>query len=159
VELLNRYRCSLSGGRDPADDPLRIACRHGDAGIVRILLSGGAAVNGVDISGKTALHLAATAKPSSGKEQGCQMAYFLTKYTNLGKFSGALHWKMLVNFYCHLVYFVAIWYILRPFVISMVIFSRFGILYKEKSGNPTAFGVLIIRIKKNIMGPKSLYAK
>jgi ankyrin repeat protein len=55
-------------GRDPADNPLLIACRHGDADIVRILLSGGAAVHGVDISGKTALHLASSAKPSRGKE-------------------------------------------------------------------------------------------
>jgi hypothetical protein len=42
-------------------------------------------------------------------------------------------------FYGRLVYFVAIWYILWPFDIFygyLVYFSRFGILYHEKSGNP-----------------------
>jgi hypothetical protein len=41
---------------------------------------------------------------------------------------------------CHLVYFVAIWYILWPFSIFyfyLVHFSRFGMLYQEKSGNPS----------------------
>jgi hypothetical protein len=36
-------------------------------------------------------------------------------------------------FYDHLVYFVTIWSILRPFGIF---FPRFGILHQEKSGNP-----------------------
>jgi hypothetical protein len=46
----------------------------------------------------------------------------------------------------HLVYFVAIWYILRPygifcghlvyFMVIWHIFPRFGMLYQEKSGNP-----------------------
>jgi hypothetical protein len=44
----------------------------------------------------------------------------------LGKFGWDLQWKVLVYFYGHLVYFVAIWYI----------FYRFGMLYQEKSGNP-----------------------
>jgi hypothetical protein len=38
-----------------------------------------------------------------------------------------------------LVYFIAIWYILFPFVLfyeHLVDFSRFGMLYQEKSGNP-----------------------
>jgi hypothetical protein len=42
-------------------------------------------------------------------------------------------------FYSPLVYFTAIWYILWPFGIiygNLVYFSRFGMLYKEKSGNP-----------------------
>jgi hypothetical protein len=42
-------------------------------------------------------------------------------------------------FYGHLAYFTAIWYILWPFGIfygHLVYFSRFGMLYKEKSGNP-----------------------
>jgi hypothetical protein len=46
-------------------------------------------------------------------------------------------WSVLLPFgifYCHLVYFVAIWYILWSF--GVPIFSRFGMLRKEKSGNP-----------------------
>jgi hypothetical protein len=48
-------------------------------------------------------------------------------------------------FYCHLVYFMAIWYILWPFVFYdhlvyfprfWYIFLRFGIFHREKSGNP-----------------------
>jgi hypothetical protein len=42
------------------------------------------------------------------KRQGCQMAYFKTKNSNLGKFWRVLQWKLLV-------YFVAIWSILRSF--------------------------------------------
>jgi hypothetical protein len=36
-------------------------------------------------------------------------------------------------------YFTAIWYILMPFGMfcgNLVYFSRFGMLYQEKSGNP-----------------------
>jgi hypothetical protein len=50
-----------------------------------------------------------------------------------------LPWKMLV-------YFVAIWYYLSPYgivcghwvyyMVILVYFSRFGMLYPEKSGNP-----------------------
>jgi hypothetical protein len=42
-------------------------------------------------------------------------------------------------FYGHLVYFTVFCYILRTFGIvrgNLVYFSRFGILYEEKSGNP-----------------------
>jgi hypothetical protein len=56
-------------------------------------------------------------------------------------------------FYGHLVYFTAIWYIFCPFgifcgnflyfvaiwyifIVIWYIFSRFGMLFKEKSGNP-----------------------
>jgi hypothetical protein len=66
--------------------------------------------------------------------QGCQMVYFTTKYRNLGKF-----WKMLT-------YFMAIWNILPTFwifydnfvhfVFIWYIFSRFGIMYQDLSGNP-----------------------
>jgi hypothetical protein len=69
------------------------------------------------------------------------MAYFQTKNSNLGKFWRVLQWKKLVSFmsiwsilmpfgtFCgHMLYFVIIWYI----------FSRFGMMYKEKSGNPAA---------------------
>jgi hypothetical protein len=65
---------------------------------------------------------------SSGGQQGCQMPDFQTKKSNLGKFWRVLQWKMLVYFmsilstlrpwkiFCgHLVYFVAIWYILWSF--------------------------------------------
>jgi hypothetical protein len=65
---------------------------------------------------------------------------FKPKNPNLGKFWRILHWKMLV-------YFMDTWSILRSFVICIlytfgkvsgnsVYFSRFGILYPEKSGNP-----------------------
>jgi hypothetical protein len=67
------------------------------------------------------------------------MVYFHPKSNNLGKFWKALQWKMLVFFiailstlqptgicYCHLVPFLVIWYT----------FSSFGMLYREKSGNP-----------------------
>jgi hypothetical protein len=52
-------------------------------------------------------------------DQGCQMVCFQTKNPNLGKFCRVLQLK-------NSVYFVLIWYI----------FSRFGILFQEKSGNP-----------------------
>jgi hypothetical protein len=42
--------------------------------------------------------------------------------------------------YGHLVYFTAIWYILWPlgtFHGYLIHFFRFGMLYQEKSGNPT----------------------
>jgi hypothetical protein len=67
-------------------------------------------------------------------DQGCQMVYFRTENTNLGKFWRALGWKMLV-------YFMAIWYILWSFgifynvVLKLYINHRFGILCQEKSGN------------------------
>jgi hypothetical protein len=72
-------------------------------------------------------------------DQGCQMVYFQTKNTNLGKFWRVLKLKMLVYFihigsifrpfgifYSHLVYFPSFWYIFNPF----------GMLYQEKSGDP-----------------------
>jgi hypothetical protein len=73
-------------------------------------------------------------------DQGCQMVYFQTKNPNLGKFWMALKWKRLL-------YSLAIWTILRPFITYYVcpfgklvaiwyIFQRFVILCQEKSGNP-----------------------
>jgi hypothetical protein len=41
-------------------------------------------------------------------EQGCQVAYFLTKNPKMGTFRRVLQWKILVNF-------IAILYILLPF--------------------------------------------
>jgi hypothetical protein len=71
-------------------------------------------------------------------DQGCQMVCFQTKNPNLGKIWRILQGKILAYFmtiwsnlrpleifYGHLVYFVVIWYI----------FTRFGILSQEKSGN------------------------
>jgi hypothetical protein len=71
------------------------------------------------------------------------MVYFQTKNPNLGKFWKVLQWKMLEVlraslsilrqngiFYGHLVHFVVILYI----------FPRFGILCREKSGNPGVDG-------------------
>jgi hypothetical protein len=63
-------------------------------------------------------------------------------WVNLGKFGSALKWQILV-------YFMAVWNILRPFsifygrlviyvVVIWYIFPRFGILHLEKSGNPAS---------------------
>jgi hypothetical protein len=65
------------------------------------------------------------------------MGYFRTKNPHLGKFGWAFDWKKLV-------YFMAIWNIIRPIclwpfgnlVAKCNIFPRFGILRQEKSGNP-----------------------
>jgi hypothetical protein len=58
------------------------------------------------------------------------MVIFQTKNSNVGKFWRVLQWQMLV-------YIVAICYILCPFgMILWYIFSQFGMLYQEKSGNP-----------------------
>jgi hypothetical protein len=70
--------------------------------------------------------------------QGCQMAYFQAKNSNLGKFRRVLQWKTLV-------YFRTIWSYLRPFsifcghlVYFMVIWYIFPVLVccTKKSGNP-----------------------
>jgi hypothetical protein len=73
--------------------------------------------------------------PSQGGRMGC----FQTKNTYLGKFWRVLQWKLLV-------YFMAIWSILRPFgifcgylvyfMVICYIFPRYGMRYLEKSGNP-----------------------
>jgi hypothetical protein len=66
---------------------------------------------------------------------------FSNQKYQFGKFWRVLQWKMLLNF-------MAIWYILLPFGIvcdlfgifyEYFIFSRFGMLYQEKSGNPGAY--------------------
>jgi hypothetical protein len=62
---------------------------------------------------------------------------------NLGKFWSVLQWKMLV-------YFMDVWSILRSlgifmdiwYISNLVYFSRFGILYQEKSGNPVPVSLL-----------------
>jgi hypothetical protein len=53
------------------------------------------------------------------REQGCQSVYFQTENPNLGKFWGALQWKLLLYLMPILEYFTAIWYILRPFGICI----------------------------------------
>jgi hypothetical protein len=65
------------------------------------------------------------------------MVYLQTENHNLGTFWKVLQWKILY-FYGHLVYFTAKWYTLWPngaFCGHLVYFSRFGMLYREKSGN------------------------
>jgi hypothetical protein len=67
------------------------------------------------------------------------MAYFNTKNPNLGIFWRALEWKKYI-------YFLANWNILWPIGIfyghygvsygHSVYFSKFGILFQEKSGTP-----------------------
>jgi hypothetical protein len=55
----------------------------------------------------------------TGRNQGCQMAYFQTRNPYFGKFWRGLQWKTLVYFmavwstlfYGHLIYLGAIWYI------------------------------------------------
>jgi hypothetical protein len=72
------------------------------------------------------------------------MVYFQTKDPNLGQFWSALDLTMLIYFmpisnilrtfvifYDHWVHFVFIWYI----------FSVFGIMHQEKSGNPDNGGL------------------
>jgi hypothetical protein len=73
------------------------------------------------------------------RSQGCQMVCFQTKNPNLSKFWSVVQWKIFA-------YLLAIWSILRPleifyghgvcFVVIWYIFTSFGILYQEKSGNP-----------------------
>jgi hypothetical protein len=70
--------------------------------------------------------------------------FFQTKTPNLGKFWSALDWKRLINFMEYLEYsgyFMAIWYILCSFGT----FSGFGIMYREKSGNPGYADIGLIR--------------
>jgi hypothetical protein len=67
------------------------------------------------------------------------MVCFQTKNPNLGKFWRVSRWKILV-------YFMTIWFILRPFevfygplvyfLVIWYILPRFGTLEEEKSGNP-----------------------
>jgi hypothetical protein len=62
------------------------------------------------------------------REQGCQMVYFHTKNPNLGMY--ILEDFGMENVGIH---------ILQPFGIvcgHLVYFSRFGMFYQEKSGNP-----------------------
>jgi hypothetical protein len=65
------------------------------------------------------------------------MVYFQTKNCKLGKFRRAFGLKTLLYFM--VIWSLYIWYILWPFcnvVVICYIFTRFGILCQEKSGNP-----------------------
>jgi hypothetical protein len=77
--------------------------------------------------------------------QGCQMVSFQTKNPTSGKIERALDWKMLI-------YFMSIWNILWTFGMFYdplvhlcsfgTFFSGFGIMYREKSGNPANVAVV-----------------
>jgi hypothetical protein len=58
----------------------------------------------------------------SAKEQGCQMVYYQTKNPNLTNFWRALDWKLLL-------YFMAIWNILRTFGIFYDHFVHFVFIW------------------------------
>jgi hypothetical protein len=60
------------------------------------------------------------------------MVYFRTKNPILSKFLRVLEWKVLLYFMTVLVYFDAIWYILRQFCILV---GHLVYLFLEKSGN------------------------
>jgi hypothetical protein len=88
--------------------------------------------------------------------QGCQMVHSIPKISSLCMFWRALEWKMLVYLlHYKLVYFTSFWrfcghlvsvcrghWYISPFLIyvcrgHLVYFTRFGILYQEKYGNPS----------------------
>jgi hypothetical protein len=64
---------------------------------------------GVVVIGISKLSRQRNAFQANTEPQGCQMAYFRTKNSNLGKFWRVLEWKMLVGIlYGHLEDFTAI---------------------------------------------------
>jgi hypothetical protein len=69
------------------------------------------------------------------------MVYFPTKNPNLGKFWKVLQWTMMVFlgpfclFYGQMVYLLS-GQLVCTFYAHLIYFSRFGMLYREKSGNP-----------------------
>jgi hypothetical protein len=93
---------------------------------------------------------------SRNVKQGCQTAYSQTKNPNLGKFWRVLQCKVLV-------YFMAISFIVLPFgifcgnlvnfTVVWYIFSRFGVLFQDKSGNPDAKAscILCYQAQKNCL--------
>jgi hypothetical protein len=60
--------------------------------------------------------------------QGCQMVCFQTKNPNLGKF-----WRVHFTVFCYILWIFGI------ISGNLAYFSRFGILYQEKSGNPGSY--------------------
>jgi hypothetical protein len=80
------------------------------------------------------------------------MVYFQTKNPNLGKFCTVLRMEDIGIFHGRLVYLPTIWNYLWPFGIfygHLACFSRFGILRREKSGNPGA-NIKNIRANKSM---------
>jgi hypothetical protein len=72
-------------------------------------------------------------------KQGCQMVYFQTKNTNLGKIWRALEWKMLLHFMTIWNIFWSFWNNLWPFGIvcgHLVYFSRFGRVWTKRIWQP-----------------------
>jgi hypothetical protein len=63
-----------------------------------------------------------------GSVQGCQTFYFQTKISQFGSILEGHSMEEDVD-----IYFMAIWY---TFWVSRYNFSRLGIFYQEKSGNP-----------------------
>jgi hypothetical protein len=75
------------------------------------------------------------------------MVCFQTKNPNLGKYVEGNILNNVGIFYGHLVYLMAIWYILWSFVIFVghfYIFSRFGMSYQERSGNPASLRFALV---------------
>jgi hypothetical protein len=67
------------------------------------------------------------------------MVQFHTQNPNFGKILEGLGMENVCIFYGHLEYFMTILFILWSFGIfcgNLVHFSRFGMLYQDKSGNP-----------------------
>jgi hypothetical protein len=65
------------------------------------------------------------------------MVHFKQKIPNLGEFGSVLQWKMLV-YYMVIGSIIQIFGIFYGPLVPFWSFSRFGILYEEKSGNPVA---------------------
>jgi uncharacterized Tic20 family protein len=76
--------------------------------------------------------------------QGCQMVYFQTKNPDMGKFYRLWQWKMLV-------YFIAVWSILRPFGIFCGHLVYFMVSWYD-------FPVLVYCTKKNLATLLRTYA-
>jgi hypothetical protein len=86
--------------------------------------------------------------------QGCQMVYFRTKkipiWVNFGGSCNGTSWYIvwpLSLFYNYLISLMVIWCI--SWSIFRTFFSRFGMLYQEKSGNPDCNWQKLF-LKKNI---------
>jgi hypothetical protein len=89
------------------------------------------------------VHLQRTNAIKATRMQGGQMAYFQTKNPNLGKFWRDLQWNILAFlwpfgiFYGHLVYFVAVGYIL--FLLFAIVFP-FWYVAPRKIWQPCTHG-------------------
>jgi hypothetical protein len=82
-------------------------------------------------------------------EQGCQLVYFQTKNSNLGKFWRALDWKIFIYFMDILEHFTGIWNIydsLGTFCARLVHFFRFWYHVPRKLWQPCR-----VRILRNLI--------